>query len=77
MKIQEIVKVWLIDNGYDGLAGEECGCGIDDLMPCGECDVNHCEAAYKWECEKCKEAKDCIVDCGPNDYGCWRPEKQP
>ena len=34
MTIKEIVKKWLEDNGCDGLCGEDCGCGIDDIMPC-------------------------------------------
>lgn len=38
MEVQEIVAVWLKDNGYDGLFSEdyECGCEISDLMPCSE-----------------------------------------
>ena len=42
----EIVKKWLAENGYDGLCNEDCGCGIDDLVPCGEMG-NGCVAAFK------------------------------
>jgi len=33
---KEIMIDWLTTHGYDGLYGEECGCLLDDLMPCGE-----------------------------------------
>ena len=33
--IREIVRRELRRRGADGLASEECGCGIDDLAPCG------------------------------------------
>ena len=32
--LRELVTDWLRANGYDGLAGDGCGCGLDDLMPC-------------------------------------------
>jgi len=28
MDVKDIVKKYLTDNGFDGLAGDECGCGI-------------------------------------------------
>ena len=39
MTIKEIIKAYLLQNGYDGLCNPdlECGCGNDDLFPCGEC----------------------------------------
>lgn len=48
MTIEEIVKKYLADNGYDGLVMEdgECGCTLDDFQPCGE-DFGGCEPAYK------------------------------
>lgn len=42
----EIVKLWLAENGYDGLCSEECGCKLSDLMPCGLTQAE-CEAGYK------------------------------
>ena len=49
MTVQEIVKDWLVAHGYDGLASDECGCGVDGkygLMPCEEC-FDTCKPAYK------------------------------
>ena len=37
MTVKEIVKKYLEDNGYDGLCTFDCGCPIDDLIPCGDC----------------------------------------
>ena len=36
MNCAEIVKQYLIQNGYDGLCEEEeeCGCKLDNLFPC-------------------------------------------
>jgi len=36
MTIKEIVLAYLKNNGYNGLCADECGCGVDDLAPCGE-----------------------------------------
>lgn len=45
MNVQQIVAEWLTARGYDGLAGDECGCGVDDLFPCGfDCD---CQPAHR------------------------------
>jgi len=32
--VKEIVKQYLIDNGFDGLYSYDCGCKVGDLMPC-------------------------------------------
>jgi len=45
MTVKEIVKEYLIKNGYDGLYDRECGCRIDDLMPCVE-GFEGCQAGY-------------------------------
>ena len=52
--LREIVKEWLKANGYDGLAGDCCGCFINDLFPCDNPNEN-CVAGYSRECLKCKE----------------------
>ncbi len=36
------------DGLYNGLADDEsCGCGIDDLEPCGSISISDCRAAIK------------------------------
>ena len=58
LTISKIVHEYLKDNGYDGLCCEECGCGLDDLMPCdGDC-IN-CVPAYINYCVKCDEKETC------------------
>ena len=43
--VREVVKEYLTTNGYDGLAGDYCGCSLDDLMICdaysGDCVVGY------------------------------------
>ena len=46
MTVYEITKKYLIENGYDGLFTDECGCLLDDLMPC-DCDCSYCQPGYK------------------------------
>lgn len=47
MTVREIVKEYLREHGFNGLCSEdgECGCGIDDLFPCG--DVSGCTAVHR------------------------------
>ena len=53
MNVKEILKQWLIDHGYDGLAGDECGCGLDDLIQC-DGDPSDCHPGYKCQINPCK-----------------------
>ena len=46
MNVREIVEKYLRENKYDGLAGDECGCDIDDLMVC-ESECQGCVAGHK------------------------------
>jgi hypothetical protein len=56
MNIIKIVRKYLIENNYDGLAHNACdyGCDIDDLMRCGN-PSEHCFPAYERRCQKCNE----------------------
>ena len=44
-----ICEAWLTANGYDGLCDPvmECGCGVDDLMPCRSPGLTTCVPAYR------------------------------
>lgn len=35
MNCAEIIKMYLLENGFDGLAAKDCGCPVDDLVCCG------------------------------------------
>jgi len=65
MTVKEIVKEYLEKNGFDGLCSENCGCGLDDFMPCGmfanDSTVIGCTPAYKHKCKA-----DC-TDCGDDE----------
>ena len=46
MDIGDIIKEYLVKNGYDGLCGDGCGC--DGSCPCvGDGIPLDCEPAYK------------------------------
>ena len=51
MNVEEIVKLYLKEHGYDGLWNDddECACTLDDLVPCGEFYPN-CKAGYLQKC---------------------------
>lgn len=72
MNVKDIVRAYLKDNGYDGLCGDFCGCGIDDLM-CG-CDPNFCEPAYFRECKFCS-IKNCEMKKELECDSCYHPKK--
>jgi hypothetical protein len=62
MTVKEIIAAWLKEHGYDGLCYPECGCGIDDLIPCYNLSAD-CRPAYRWKCygpEK-QEAKEWAI----------------
>lgn len=47
--LREIVETYLRQNGFDGLYNSwiECGCTVDDLMPCERADEVNCAAGYR------------------------------
>lgn len=72
--VEQIVKEWLITNGYTGLFQDECGCPVNDLFICGE--VNgECEAGYQQLCkpEDCRSDEDggCQLECDGYKEGNW------
>ena len=56
--VSEIVKQWLSEHGYDGLFSDDCGCHIDDLMPCDGGGEIFCEAGYQVKGCTCGEGCD-------------------
>lgn len=51
MTVAEIVKNYLVENGYGGLFGEGCSCELDDLIPCYfPFFPGSCEAGYRVKC---------------------------
>lgn len=47
--LREMAAQWLRENHYDGLCNPdgECGCGLDDLMPCQCPNERDCVCAYE------------------------------
>lgn len=71
--VKEIVADHLRQGGFDGLHYDgECGCELDDLMPClGEFggDISHCAPGYKTPCDPgtCELGGDCPWHIGKKD----------
>ena len=70
MTVAEIVVKYLQENGFDGLSSDECGCGLEDLMPC-EFSQADCQPAKKFKCKgkDCERYDDC---CGEVGDDCFR-----
>ena len=49
MTVTEIIKEYLVKNNYDGLYAENCGCLLDDLIPCLDWFSEDCKAGHKVE----------------------------
>ena len=62
MNVKDIIIEWLKDHDFDGLClpDEECGCCIDDLIPC---------VSYPYFCEpgkkRMKDDGDWEIVCEP------------
>ena len=65
------LRSYMKKHGYTGLLYPgECGCGIDELAPCGE-DHSQCIFGYKRECtaEETAQGYDFMVSSKkPEDY---------
>ena len=64
MDAKGILKQWLTENGHDGLCTYECGCGLDDLIVCGQ-DPANCVPARKITVEESNE--DAFENCPLGD----------
>ena len=56
----------LKEDGYDGLSFEECGCGLDDLVPCDAPNMRCvCARAVKctWDDSKGEGPMDACCEC--------------
>jgi len=70
MNCKEIIKEYLVQNGFDGLHNEaECGCELDDLIPCHE-NCSQCQPGYKI-------VPPSNVDCDYDFYICEDKEDRP
>jgi len=49
-EVKEIIRNFLIAGGYDGLYCEECGCSLEELIPCGS-DFSQCKPGYFVKCD--------------------------
>ena len=72
-----IIVDYLKSNGFDGLCGDFCGCGIDYLAPCESGPIN-CYPAYKIprHCAECKTPCDAYDTDHPEGfcYSTIKPE---
>lgn len=68
MNVRQIVIEHLKKIGADGLCADECGCGIDDLFPCGNPDIDECKPAKRHDCDG---TCGCFWDGLSSD--CYRP----
>ena len=72
MTIEEIIKEYLKEKGFDGLRGDHCGCELADLMPCEglglEEPIGLCEPGYKVPCDCGDGCNFHIVKTKPKEY---------
>jgi hypothetical protein len=73
MDVRKIISVWLEQNGFDGLGGGSCGCGLDDLMPCNQGNIGNCKPAKRHEC---KDMTPPFSFCHSCEAGCYGAEKE-
>lgn len=72
INVKDILTEWLAQNEYDGLASQECGCGLDDLICCEEVNIYDCVAAQSVLCDG--TCPNCSSTVGVDK--CYRPGKR-
>ena len=55
--VRELLRKAIIDNGADGLCNDDCGCSLEDLMPCDGVKLD-CVLAVKAGCYRCGDEHD-------------------
>lgn len=71
MNVKQIVIAHLRHIGADGLCAEECGCGLDDMMPCGYAGFGDCKPAKAVQCDgTCTNCE--FTEEGNHDEICYR-----
>ena len=76
MTVKDIIEKYLKENGYDGLAGDECGCGMDDgLAPCESCNIFECVPAYRATCDGKPSEDDEGHDCPGYEHEVFTTER--
>ena len=76
MTVEQLLKEKLEEEGFDGLFnfGGECGCAIDDLVPCENLCLD-CEFAYRWNCNGCEKKDTCELQYEVEGF-CFGTTKQ-
>lgn len=71
--VRDMAAYYLYTRGYGGLVNSdgECGCTLDDFMPCQAEGIGCCEAAFIFDCYRCAKQQECekaIIDDEVNDW---------
>ena len=75
MTVKDIVEKYLRENGFDGLCGDDCGCGLEDgLAPCDFCNIFECGPAYLGWCDG-KPSEDDEHECPGIRHEIYTTEK--
>ena len=53
MTVEDVIRKYAKQNGFDGLVGDGCGCSFEDPMPCGW-DCSACSFGYVCPCDTCE-----------------------
>jgi hypothetical protein len=62
--VKEIVKDYLIKNGYDGLSDNDlCECSINNLFNCDSYCTEHCAPIKNIKCSNCNIKSMCRKKC--------------
>lgn len=56
--VHDVITEYMVENGYNALYNDGCGCSIDDLAPCYQsCIV--CDFGVMIDCEHCENIDTC------------------